>query len=67
MKAFKKTGIALLLAMAVIISPLMAGTEARAASAAIGFEKDLETVRVDDVVTVTLKLTADAIIGTFEG
>ena len=67
MKAFKKMGIALLLAAAMLISPLTAGTEARAASAAIVFEKDLETVRVDDVVAVTLKLTADAIIGAFEG
>ncbi|MBR5968634.1 MAG: cadherin-like beta sandwich domain-containing protein, partial [Lachnospiraceae bacterium] len=67
MKAFKKMVMALLLAAAVLISPLMADTEAMAASAAIAFEKDLETVRVDDVVTVTLKLTADAIIGTFEG
>ncbi|MBO4506592.1 MAG: cadherin-like beta sandwich domain-containing protein [Lachnospiraceae bacterium] len=67
MKAFKKMGIALLLAAAMLISPLTANTEARAASAAIAFEKDLETVRVDDVVAVTLKLTADAIIGAFEG
>ncbi|MCR5428392.1 MAG: cadherin-like beta sandwich domain-containing protein [Lachnospiraceae bacterium] len=67
MKAFKKTVITLLLTAAVMISPLAAPAKVQAASASIGFEKDLETVRVDDVVAVTLKLTADAIIGAFEG
>ena len=67
MKAFMKTVITLLIAAAVMISPLAAPAKVQAASASIGFEKDLETVRVDDVVAVTLKLTADAIIGAFEG
>ena len=67
MKAFMKTVITLLLTAAVLISPLTAPAKVQAASASIGFEKDLETVRVDDVVAVTLKLTADAIIGAFEG
>ena len=67
MKAFRKTVIALLLTAAVFISPLTARTAVKAASASIGFEKDLETVRVGDVVAVTMTLTADAVVGAFEG
>ncbi len=67
MKAIRKTVPALFLAAAICISLLIPNTRVWAASASIGFEKDLETVRVDDVVAVTLTLTADAIVGAFEG
>lgn len=52
---------------AVVFAALIIPKEAYAASAMITFTADKEEVRVDDVITVSLELSADVVPGAFEG